>query len=140
SAGVLIERLNPILRGWAIYHRHASSSRTFARVDHLVFRKLWRWARRRHSTKGARWVKAKYFTQRGHDHWVFHGTAVDGLGRMRPVYLYHTAQTRIRRHVKVRGKANPYDPTWEVYFEERLSVRMADDLQGRAAAQYLWDQ
>src|SRR5262249_3815771 len=63
--GQLIVQLNLIVRGWANYHRHASSTRTFARVDDLIFRKLWRWARRRHATKGARWVKAQYFTQRG---------------------------------------------------------------------------
>jgi RNA-directed DNA polymerase len=138
--GLLIEQLNLILRGWALYHRHASSTRTFARVDHLIFGKLWRWARRRHSTKPAHWVKAKYFTQRGQDQWVFHGKAVDGMGRLRPVYLYKTAQTGIRRHVQVREMANPYDPAWEVYFEERLSTKMADDLSGRRAAQTLWAQ
>jgi RNA-directed DNA polymerase len=136
--GPLIEQLNLILRGWALYHRHASSTRTFARVDHLMFGKLWRWARRRHSRKSAHWVKAKYFTQRGHDHWVFWGKVVDGQGRLRPVYLYKTAQTGIRRHVPIRGLANPYDPTWELYFEERLSAKMANDLQGRRAAQILW--
>src|SRR5205807_616210 len=78
--------------------------------------------------------------QRGQDRWVFHGEIVDGLGRARPVYLYNTAQTKIRRHVKIRGEANPYDPSWEVYFEERLSAKMAQDLAGRAAAQYLWNQ
>jgi RNA-directed DNA polymerase len=139
GAGHLIDQLNLILRGWALYHRHASSTRTFARVDHLVFGKLWRWARRRHPTKGTRWVKAKYFTQRGDDHWVFHGKTVDGLGRGHPVYLYKTAQTKIRRHVQVRGTANPYDPTWEVYFEERLSAKMASDPKGRTAAQFLWE-
>src|SRR5262249_45186178 len=75
--GLLIEQVNLILRGWANYHRQASSTRTFARVDHLIFGKLWRWARRRHSTKGARWVQVKYFTQRGADRWVFHGKVVD---------------------------------------------------------------
>jgi RNA-directed DNA polymerase len=136
--GVLIEQLNLILWGWAHYHRHASSTRTFARVDDLVFRKLWRWARRRHATKGARWVKAKYFTQCGNDRWVFHGKVVDKQGHWHPVYLYKTAKTKIRRHVQVRGNANPYDPAWEAYLEERLSKRMADTLAGRKAVQRLW--
>jgi RNA-directed DNA polymerase len=140
GAGLLIARLNLMLRGWALYHRHAASTRPFARVDHLLFGKLWRWARRRHPTKGARWVRAKYFTRRGHEQWVFHGKAVDGRGRPYPVSLYHTADTGIRRHVKVRSQAHPYDPAWEVYFEERLSAKMAHDLAGRAAARWLWQQ
>ena len=53
TAGQLIERLNPKIRGWALYHRHASSARTFARVDDVIFKKLWRWARRRHRGKSA---------------------------------------------------------------------------------------
>ena len=85
-------------------------------------------------------MKAKYFTQRGADRWVFHGKVVDGLGNLRPIYLYKTAQTAIRRHVQVRGLANPYDPACESYFEERLSVKMAGDLAGRKAAQCLWDR
>jgi RNA-directed DNA polymerase len=140
GVGPLIVQLNRMLRGWACYHRHASSTRTFARVDHLIFGKLWHWARRRHPTKGARWVKAKYFLGRGNQRWVFHGKTVDERGRVRPVDLDKTASTRIRRHVKVRGDANPYDPAWEVYFEERLSARMAADLHGRTMARYLWEQ
>jgi RNA-directed DNA polymerase len=136
--GLLVEQLNLRLRGWANYHRQASSTRTFARVDDLMFRKLWHWARRRHATKGARWVRTKYFTQRGKDRWVFHGKVVDKQGQWRPVYLYKTAQTGIRRQVQVRGNANPYDPAWEVYFEARLSKRMAATLSGRQAVQRLW--
>jgi len=46
--------------------------------------------------------------------------------------------TRIRRHVKIRSEANPYDPAWEVYCEERLALSMASTLTGRGTARYLW--
>jgi RNA-directed DNA polymerase len=39
-----------------------------------------------------------------------------------------------------RGNANPYDPTDEVYFEERQSKPMASNLHGRAAVHLLWKQ
>jgi hypothetical protein len=45
SAADLIHELNPKIRGWANYHRHVVSTRTFARVDHHIFSSLWRWAR-----------------------------------------------------------------------------------------------
>ena len=51
TAGDLIERLNPKIRGWALYHRHASSKRTFAHVDDGIWKRLWHWARRRHRAK-----------------------------------------------------------------------------------------
>src|SRR5262249_38238107 len=34
--------------------------------------------------------------------------------------------------------ANPYDPAWELYFEERLAHQMANSLTGRGAALYVW--
>jgi RNA-directed DNA polymerase len=136
TAGRLILRLNPLLRGWAQYHRHASSARTFAKVDDALFRQLWRWARRRHRRKGASWVKAKYFTADGR--WQFHGLVPDTKDGPQRVYLFRAQTVAIRRHVKVQGAANPYDPAWELYFEERLSARMANTLTGRGTARYLW--
>src|SRR5262249_10574100 len=42
AAGELIRALNAKIKGWALYHRHACSKRTFARVDDRIFRMLWR--------------------------------------------------------------------------------------------------
>jgi hypothetical protein len=55
----VIMLLNPILRGWAMYHRHVVAAATFSRIDHLVWTKLWRWAKRRHPQKNAQWIKAR---------------------------------------------------------------------------------
>jgi RNA-directed DNA polymerase len=46
----------------------------------------------------------------------------------------------IRYRIKIKGAANPYDPAWEVYFEERLGVQMAEHLQGRRALLRLWKE
>jgi RNA-directed DNA polymerase len=138
SAGELIVRLNPKIRGWALYHRHASSKRTFAHVDDVIVRKLWHWARRRHRQKSTAWVKGKYFTQPKDGRWRFRGTVRDEEGSLRTVFLVQALATPIRRHVKVRGQANPYDPAWELYFEERLAAHMASTLTGRGTARYLW--
>jgi RNA-directed DNA polymerase len=32
-------------------------------------------------------------------------------------------ETKIRRHVKVRADANPFDPHWHDYFEDRAFFR-----------------
>ena len=73
SAGNLICHLNPIIRGWAMYHRHAVSAKVFQSVDHAIFQSLWRWGKRRHPNKGVRWVKARYFHPVDERHWVFSG-------------------------------------------------------------------
>lgn len=137
SAGRLIGKLNPVIRGWANYHRHVVSKRTFTRVDHGIHQALWRWAKRRHSNKNARWIKAKYFrTVQGRD-WVFYGWLKNDDGK-RQVQLIKAAKTPIRRHVKVRAAANPYDPEWERYFEQRLEVKMAETLKGKRKSFCLW--
>jgi RNA-directed DNA polymerase len=140
SAGKLIQRLNPLIRGWALYHRHAVSSRTFAYVDCVIFRRLWRWARRRHQHKKSRWVMKKYFRLPKDERWRFHGTVLSRSGRRYAVQLVKACDIHIRRHVKVRGEANPYDPAWELYFEERLANRMANSLTGQRRARYLWTE
>src|ERR1700682_3374097 len=81
SAADVIHELNPKIRGWANYHRHVVSKRTYVRVDHEIFSSLWRWARRRHPNKNTRWRKQKYFAlHRGHD-WSFFGETCDADGQ-----------------------------------------------------------
>jgi len=132
-AGQVIAMLNPVIRGWSQYHRHVVSKAIFSQVDHTIFQILWRWAVRRHPNKGKRWIKRKYFKSVGNRNWVFHGS-YNG----KEWSLSRTAEVSIQRHVKVRSAANPYDPAWEVYFEQRLGVKMADDLRGRRQLIRLW--
>jgi len=40
SAADVIHELNPKIRGWANYHRHVVSKRTYVRVDHEIFSSL----------------------------------------------------------------------------------------------------
>jgi RNA-directed DNA polymerase len=138
TAGNLIVRLNPVIRGWAQYHRHSASKRTFGKVDSAIFEALWRWAKRRHPNKDGRWVARKYFTTRGNRHWVFHGQTIGAKGKLKEHYLFKAASVPIRRHTKIKVAANRYDPNWEVYFEQRLGVKMATNLQGRRWLLYLW--
>ena len=123
SAGDLIERLNPIIRGWALFHRHVSSSRTFARVDHAIFQALWTWARRRHPKKGAGWVRKCYFHTVGARHWVFSGAVRSGDGTPVTARLFAATSCRYQRHFKVKANANPYDPAWWAYFAHRRARR-----------------
>jgi RNA-directed DNA polymerase len=134
----LSEQLNPLIRGWAYYHRHVSSKQTFATVDHLLFRALWQWAKRRHPIKPRRWIKDKYFRVIGMRHWVFCGDRHDSTGRFYRIELFSAASVPISRHTKIKGAANPFDPAWEVYLEHRLGVAMAGNLEGRRKLLNLW--
>src|SRR5436309_6533300 len=87
TAGKLIAQLNPIIGGWAMYHRHVVSSQTFSQVDHAIFQMIWQWVKRRHPTKGRRWMKEKYFHQIGARKWVFSGEVEGKKGEMLTIHL-----------------------------------------------------
>lgn len=138
TAGQLIVRLNPIIRGWANYHRHVVSSETFGSVDYAIFKTLWRWAKRRHPKKNRWWIANKYFHRNGEPKWVFSGESEDKSDHRKEVRLINAASVQIKRHTKIKGRANPYDPQWEVYFEERLGAKMVNNLRGRRQLLHLW--
>src|SRR5216684_1164016 len=140
TAAELISDLNPMIRGWAMYHRHVVSKNVFHDVDHAIFQALWAWARRRHRNKPRRWIKAKYFCQVGLNHWVFTGMLKEENGQMRAVRLLAASSIRIQRHTKIRAGANPHDPTWEPYFEKRLDLHMAATLKGKRWLLHLWKE
>ncbi len=140
SAGHLIVTLNPIIRGWANYHRFGASSKTFNFVDHAIFKKLWRWARRRHPRKSATWVREKYFTTKGTYNWVFTGEVKDEEGNAKRVHLRRACDVKIQRHTPIQGAANPFDPAWETYFEKRLDVMMERTLTGKRQLLSLWKE
>jgi len=134
----VIARLNPLIRGWANYHRNQVAKAIFQKVDHLIWERLWKWACRRHPRKPLTWIKDRYFIRQGLRHWVF-GTMIAGAdGERKLVKLVYASDTPIRRHTKIKGEANPFDPAWEQYFEERLSLTMKDNLRGRTKLLYLW--
>jgi RNA-directed DNA polymerase len=140
TTGNLIAQLNPVIRGWANYHRHVVSKTTFFHVDTAIFKVLWSWATRRHPKKPGRWIATKYFRTRNGRNWTFVGTRVGKGGHPHELTLCRAGDVPIKRHVKIKGTANPYDPQWEVYFEERLRVKMTHDLKGRRQLLYLWKQ
>jgi RNA-directed DNA polymerase len=122
AAHILIKRLNPVIRGWANYHRHVVSKRIFARLDAAVFRMLWQWAQARHPRKGRRWIKQKYFERVGTRDWWFFGKPDGTDGWLYRVRLFHASSVKIVRHVQVRSGLNPYDPSWEPYLTRRTVV------------------
>ena len=140
SAADLIDQLNPKIRGWANYHRHVVSKRIFGRVDHTIFSNLWQGHDQGIPNKPQRWVNVKYFEPRRDRDRVFFGETCDDEGRPKKVWLFHAKSTPIKRQVKVKGEANPYDPTYETYFEEREGAHMLDTFRGISTLRYLWHE
>jgi len=134
----LIAQLNPKLRGWANYHRHVHSKETFARIDTALFKCLWQWALRRHRTphKSRTWVADKYFCTVGRRRWRFFADERLPDGTVFRHILLLAGRTAIRRHIKIRGDANPYDPAWIGYFKERKKVQRSSAQSTTISNQY----
>jgi RNA-directed DNA polymerase len=105
----LIKALNPVITGWANYHRHIVAKKTFWKLDSIIWNMLWRWAKRRHPRKGHKWIARRYWHTEGTRNWVF---------KTQTSKLVLFADTKIRRHVMVKLDKNPYLD--RDYFLERL--------------------
>lgn len=134
----LITKLNPMIRGWAYYHRNQVAKETFSKVDCAIWQKLWQWARRRHPNKSSSWVKSRYFTRIGMRDWVFSCEMQNEDGSTRRLTLAFANSIAIERHIKIRGEANPFDPAWATYFEDRLALTMKNTLTGKRRILHLW--
>ncbi len=123
----IIAALAPLIRGWAAYYRHGASKHAFHTADHHIVAKLWRWAKRRHPTKSAAWVRSKYF-----DHgWNF----VDGKAK-----LARHDEVAIIRHAKVQGKRSPLNPDDQAYWEARRRRRLDEAMRSRKRTALLRQQ
>jgi RNA-directed DNA polymerase len=124
----LIERLNPILRGWANYHRYTLCSQTFFQLDGFVWRRLFRWAKRCHPDKTGRWITDRYFPHKPGESWRFTDPAT---GQQ---VLRVGKSIKPERYLKVKGEANPFDPDWEVYFrvrDQRMALRASSPFRAK---------
>ena len=137
----LIKRLNPVLKGWAQYHKGTVAKQTFSKVDHLIYWRLTRWGLRTHPRKSAKWVYGHYWKQCG-SRKQFAGLQDDPFGgdERIPLPLYSLADMKIVRHVKVKGDYNPFHPDWVAYGEKLRVQRMGESIWSAQRASLWYDQ
>jgi RNA-directed DNA polymerase len=119
NAAAVVFHLNPVIRGWSAYYRSVASSRIFTGLDHHMWHLAYRWARHTHPNKPRTWVATRYFgnfNKSRQDRWVFGDPASSA-------YLTKFAWTKIVRHVPVKGKSSPDDPSLTAYWAERRRRR-----------------
>lgn len=115
----VIQQLNPKIRGWANYFRIACASKVFNKLDKWMFHRQVRWSKYSHPKKPWKWRNAKYwgrFNLDRLDNWVF-GDKQTGA------YLWKFSWFSIKRHVLVKGKASPDDPSLREYWEQREKAK-----------------
>lgn len=115
----LIYLLNPKIRGWTNHFRHSCAKETFSYVDCQIYKALWRWACRRHAGKSASWIKRKYYRSQGLRNWIFFSKSEKRSNESTYVDLFTASSVAIKRHIKIRAEATPYDPRFIEYFKKR---------------------
>ena len=110
----IINILNPKLKGWGMYYRHAVSKRTFTNIDDHIWRKLYHWSKRRHPTKNKGWIYQKYFSKVGKNKNVF-------TDKETGLYIEKITYIPIKRFVTLNGKYRVYDgtPDTQKYWKQR---------------------
>ncbi len=137
NAVMVLQRLAPIVRGWATYYRTVVSSQAFAKLDSYMWQLTYKWAKHTHPKKSKHWIINRYFgrfNKSRQDYWVF-GDRSSGA------YLVKHAWMKIVRHQMVKGESSPDDSALAEYWVSRrrraappplddLSLRMLKKQQG----------
>ncbi len=119
----LLRQLNPKIRGWAHYYKHVVSKRIFSNVDNGIYVALKWWINRRHPGKNWTWRRKKYFRNEGLRNWVFSTKIRNKSGELIHYDLFKMKYLPIKRHIKVKRDATPYDPSYIEYFERRKRLK-----------------
>jgi RNA-directed DNA polymerase len=114
----MIASLNSKIRGWANYYRSCVAKAIFNDIDKVVFDSIWRMLKRKHPDKNISWIRRKYFTSIGLRNWCFFCKVKTEKGA-KLYTLIKASHTCIRRHIKIKGKATPFDNDFDEYFKQR---------------------
>jgi len=113
SAGEIVFKLNPILRGWANYYSCVTAKKVFSFIGWHLWFALLKWASKEHPTIGKRELVLRYYKRVGQRSWVFYGKYDD-----KDILLYDIRNTPIVRHFMVEDK-NPFKREDMNYFHKR---------------------
>ncbi len=112
SQEVLINELNPVIRGWSNYYSTVVSKDIFTSIDKWLYQQLRNWAEHRHPHLSQYRISSKY--------WDCDNTGWNFRTRgEKSIRLVEHDKTPIIRHIKVQGDKSPYDGDW-IYWGTRM--------------------
>lgn len=125
----LIEKLRPVMVGWANYFRYSECSSVFGKITHLIFLKLRAWVFRRSVRVGREATRLRYFPPEGE--YYFEGKprrgswVLVGKKKIREKVVYnflpYLSWISSLKHVKVKGAESPYNPDSAIYWSNRMA-------------------
>jgi RNA-directed DNA polymerase len=131
---MLINKLNPIIVGWANYHRYVNANKTFRSLDNFIYLQVIRWAKRRHVNKSWEWIVRRYFTsskvkfkkKTGKSSFVSSSWTFCGDNGFPKLVLFR--QQSLKNFASIGFGRNPLNPKDVDYFKDRkLSMLFEKD-------------
>lgn len=126
SVKMLITKLNPIIRGWANYHRHIVAKATFWKLSKYIFDRVLKWLKSEHSNKKINWIFRNYLSK-GDQRGRLSISETDKYGKTRIFQLFQIGLIPIRRHTKVKSEANYFLPEFEQYYDKRKQMKFREN-------------
>lgn len=121
--GVLINEVNPIIRGTANYLNKVVSSHAFKKLDSYLFTRQVRYAKYRHPQKPTSWTRDKYWGRLNltrKSKWDF-GDKSNGTCMLK------FSWTNIKRHSMVIKNYSPDDPSLKDYWQKRTKTNSKNE-------------
>jgi RNA-directed DNA polymerase len=124
---VVIEVLNPMLRGFGNYYRHFSSKKTYNKIDYYVWHRLLLWGKRRHKSRKTDWVLNRYYHRDEGQRYSF----MDIESNRK---LFSLKSIVIERFIKVRENHRVYDKNEKVrlYWQNREFKKAYSQLMNKS--------
>jgi len=108
----IIKGLNLRIRGACNYYKWSNSNRLFGYMGHRIFDLLWLWSKKRHPTRGKKWLKNRYWQVTKRSYWEFQW---EGTSLVEP-YQY---SVQWWKRPKVRILTSPFDEQESQYWKRR---------------------
>ena len=115
SLDLLIEKLNPVIRGWGYYYRFVNSKVIFSKLDTYIWYKSLNWVKRLHQRRQIMKYYKKYFkpfSEKYKSETLSNGTQS----------VFRLSIIPLVEHIKIRAIANPFNQEDDAYFTQRYST------------------
>jgi RNA-directed DNA polymerase len=117
----VIRASNPKIMGWSNYYKNQVSKEVFNKIDHMLWYKMFNWAKRKHLRKSANWVRDRY------------EKTIEGRKRVagQTQVLKNHTETPIKRHPPLRLDASLYDGHWSYWGTRRGKYIGLETVRGK---------
>jgi RNA-directed DNA polymerase len=112
---LLIDKLNPVIRGWGYYYRFVNSKVIFSELDTYIWYKSFNWVKRLHQRRETMKYYKKYFKP-------FSDTYKSETLSRGIKSVFRLSIIPLVEHIKIVATANPFNKENDEYFTKRYSA------------------